>query len=441
LNPRQIIRSYHVISGSYNLAASLIWGINTLFLLDAGLNIFEVFLVNAVFSAGMAVFEIPTGVLADTSGRRLSFLLSVSVLAIGTLGYVGTAALGGSLALFIVMSIILGLGYTFYSGAVEAWVVDALKATGFEGSFDRVFARNNMVTGGAMLVGTVGGGVLGDLNLAIPYLIRAALMVFLLIFAYFTMHDIGYQPRALSFQAIPAEMKTVARKSLSFGWREPSLRLLMAANFLQAGFLVWGFYSWQPYFLELLGNSAVWVAGVVAALISLATICGNGVVEWFSRFCGKRTTLLLWASLIGSVTAIGVGLTSNFWVAVTLLLIYMATVGVITPVRQAFIHQVIPSEERAAIVSLDSLVGSAGSILGQTGLGYISQVRSIASGFVIGGAATLLTLPLYGQLRKSRHPADSLTGKAGASSACAAQGIPSISNVDTTTEGAIPATD
>jgi hypothetical protein len=339
------------------------------------------------------------------------------------------------------MSVILGLGYTFYSGAVEAWAVDALKATGFEGSFDRVFARNNMVTGGAMLVGTIGGGILGDLNLAIPFLVRAALMGFLLVYAYITMHDIGYQPRTLSLRAIPAEMKSVARSSLSYGWKEPSLRLLMGANFLQAGFLFWGFYSWQPYFLELLGQSAVWVAGVVAALISLSMICGNGIVEWFSRFCGKRTTLLLWASLIGSAAAIGVGLAGSFWVAVSLLLVYMATGGVIPPVRQAFIHQVIPSEGRAAIVSLDSLVGSAGGILGQAGLGYVSQVRSIASGFVIGGAATLLALPLYGALRRSGQPADSLKGRAGAPSACAAQGLPANSSVDTKAEGAILAAD
>lgn len=70
MHSQQIIRSYYVIAGLYTLSASLIWGVNTLFLLDAGLNIFEVFVANALFSAGMALFEIPTGVLADTRGRR-----------------------------------------------------------------------------------------------------------------------------------------------------------------------------------------------------------------------------------------------------------------------------------------------------------------------------------------------------------------------------------
>src|SRR5919201_3743434 len=132
MDPKRVIRTYLVISGLFTLSASLIWGINTLFLLHAGLSIFGVFVANATWTAAQAIFEIPTGVVADTRGRRVSFLLSAAVLAAGTLAYVGAAAVHGGLVLFCVASVVLGLGYTFYSGAVEAWLVDALKATGYE---------------------------------------------------------------------------------------------------------------------------------------------------------------------------------------------------------------------------------------------------------------------------------------------------------------------
>jgi hypothetical protein len=122
---KAVIRNYLIIAGLYTLSTSLIWGVNTLFLLEAGLDIMGVFTANAVFTGSMALFEIPTGVLADTRGRRTSFLLSVATVLVGTLGYVGVAAMGGSLLLFCLMSVVLGLGYTFYSGAVEAWLVDA----------------------------------------------------------------------------------------------------------------------------------------------------------------------------------------------------------------------------------------------------------------------------------------------------------------------------
>jgi MFS family permease len=88
LSAQSVINNYLIISGLYTLAASLIWGVNTLFLLDAGLSIQGVFIANAAFTAGMAIFEIPTGVVADTVGRRISFLISVVILFVTTWGYV-----------------------------------------------------------------------------------------------------------------------------------------------------------------------------------------------------------------------------------------------------------------------------------------------------------------------------------------------------------------
>jgi len=430
---RKIVRVYYMISGLYTLSASLIWGVNTLFLLDAGLDIFQVFLVNSIFSIGMTVFEVPTGVLADTRGRRASFLLSTLVLAAGTLGYVFGARLESSFLALAVMSVVLGLGFTFYSGAVEAWLVDALKTTGYNGSLDTVFARANLISGAAMLVGTVGGGFFGDFDLSIPYLLRAGMLLLLFGIAFFSMHEIGFQPRTMRFSAIPQEMKQVAQASLEFGWRRPGLRLLMLANFLQTGFMFWGFYAWPPYFLELLGREAVWVSGVVAALISLATMAGNALVERLTRFCGKRTTLLLWAAAVGAFASAGVGLVGSFWPALALLLVAMVAQGINTPVRQAYLHEESPSEQRAAILSFDSMIGNSGGILGQAGLGYLSQAGSIAAGYVTGGLATLAAFPLLFWLRRLDRPADRIQGEAGKDSACAGQGIPPVSSVDTST--------
>src|SRR5262245_47287041 len=141
----RIVRAYFVISGVYTLSASLIWGINTLFLLAAGLSLMQVFLANAVFTGAMAVFEVPTGVVADTSGRRTSVLLSVAVLFVGTIAYVAVPLAGGGLLAFCFVSVLLGLGYTFYSGATEAWLVDALRAAGHTEPVDGVLARGQFV--------------------------------------------------------------------------------------------------------------------------------------------------------------------------------------------------------------------------------------------------------------------------------------------------------
>jgi MFS family permease len=428
-----IIRTYLLIAGIYTLSASLIWGVNTLFLLDAGLDIYEVFVANAAFTAGMVIFEIPTGVVADTRGRRLSFLFSAVTLAIGTLAYVSISALGGGLLLFIGASIFLGLGFSFYSGAVEAWLVDGLNAAGYEGQLDHVFARGSMVSGAAMLIGTVGGGVLGNVDLAWPFVGRAILLGVVFLIALRWMHDVGFTPHAVTLSEMPVAMKGILRSSITFGWRRRSVRLLMIVSFIQGGFIMWGFYAWQPYFLELLGRDAVWVAGVVAALIALSTIAGNGLVEFLTRFCGRRTTLLLSSAAGLALATIGVGLATSFWVAVVLLLVSTAASGVGEPVKHAYLHQVIPSEERATVVSFDSLMSSAGGIGGQMGLGYLARAQSIATGYVTGGVALLATLPVLVVLRAMKEPADSIVGqRAGRPAPCAAQGLPEISTVDST---------
>jgi adenylosuccinate synthase len=290
---RRILYGYFTLSGLYTLSAALIWGVNTLFLLSAGLSFLEVFIANAAFSAGMVVFEIPTGVVADTLGRRVSFLLSVSVLGVTTLMYVGLAQLEAGVVAFSLVSVLMGLGFTFYSGAMEAWLVDALNATGYRGLLDRVFARGQQITGAAMLVGTVGGGLLGQVDLSIPYVVRAVLLAAVFVVAYVVMHDVGFTPRRVTPGELPGEVARNARAGVEFGWRQRSLRLLMVAGAIQSGFLIWGFYASQPYLLELLDSDAVWIAGFVAAGVALATIVGNQIVRFASRHCGRRTTLLL----------------------------------------------------------------------------------------------------------------------------------------------------
>lgn len=427
-----VMRAYLAISGLFTLSASVIWGVNTLFLLAAGLDIFEVFIANAAFTAGMVTFEIPTGVVADTGGRRRSFLLSAATLLIGTLGYVTISAFGGGLMLFVVASLVLGLGYSFYSGAVEAWLVDALKVTGDGGQLDSVFARGAMVSGAAMLIGSVGGGVLGNVDLAWPFVVRALLLAAAFVLGLRVMHDIGFTPRTTSLSALPDEMRVVLNASLTFGWRSRSVRLLMLVSLVQGAFTMWAFYAWQPYLLELLSNDAVWIAGVVSALIALATIAGNVLVEFFTRFCGRRTTLLVWAVVATVAAAAGVGLVDSFWPAVALLLVAMAAEGVSEPVQQAYLHGVVPSSQRATVVSSVSLLGSVGGVGGQLGLGYISRAQSVGAGYVAGGLTVLLALPPLLLLRSMGERADAFVGRrAGKRGPCAAQGLPQVSSVDT----------
>ena len=89
------------------------------------------------------------------------------------------------------------------------------------------------------------------------------------------MQDIGFTPRPVTWRTLPGEATRIAREGISHGWSARSLRLVMLAGAVQGGFFMWAWYAWQPYFLDLLGRHAPWVAGVVSALVTLAAMAGN----------------------------------------------------------------------------------------------------------------------------------------------------------------------
>src|ERR687891_1387766 len=194
--PRSIQRTYLLLLLGNTLAASLIWGINTIFLLDAGLSNLEAFAANAFFTAGMVIFEVPTGIVADMWGRRTSFLLGTVTLAATTALYVLLWQIEAPLWEWAVVSLLLGLGFTFFSGATEAWLVDALNATGFQGTLESVLARGQIVTGVGMLTGSVAGGfIAAQTSLGMPFVIRGAILVVMFALAFRLMHDVGFAPQ------------------------------------------------------------------------------------------------------------------------------------------------------------------------------------------------------------------------------------------------------
>lgn len=400
--PEGTIRAYLAIVGVWTVSAALIWGVFALFLLEAGLSIFEVFAANAAFTGGMVVFEIPTGIVADVWGRRASFLLAAATLSLGTAGMVGLAQLGVGLVPFAAMSVLLGLGFTFYSGATEAWFVDALTATGFTGDLDGVFARAGQVAAAAMLVGTVGGGLLGDVDLALPFIARSALLAVLFVLAFLWMHDVGFEPERLPGEGLGAvgdEVGRVARDSIDHGWRVRPLRGVFALSAIQSGFMFWGWYAWQPYFLELLGQDAVWVAGVVAAALAMSMMAGNWLAGRLVERLERRTTLLVVAFGVEAVAVAGVGLAGTFPVALASFVVAAMAIGMSQPVSRSYLHKLVPSEHRATVTSFNGLLGSAGGSVGQVGLGRISEDASIPTGYVAGAVGVGLAVPIVAWMR------------------------------------------
>ena len=409
---RDVERTYLVLTLLTTLASSFIWGINTIFLLDAGLDNTGAFAANAFFTVGQVLFEIPTGVVADTRGRRFSYLLGSATLLFSTLLYLVMWQVHAPLWGWALASILLGLGFTFFSGATEAWLVDALKATGFTGHLEGVFGRAQTVGGAAMLVGTVSGGVVAQAtNLGVPYLIRAAMLGVTLLVAFRFMRDLGFAP-ARDVSPTTA-VRTVIRGAVDGGFRNRPVRWLMLSAPFTFGAGIYVFYASQPFLLELYGDTTAYgVAGLAAAIVAGAQILGGLLVSRIRRLFSRRTTALFIGGLLNVVLLVLLGLTGDFVVALALLAIWAFVFAAESPLRQAFVNGLIPSGQRATVLSFDNLMGSAGGVVAQPALGRVADLNGYSASFLVSAGIQAIAVPFIILARREHAISDPISDDA-----------------------------
>jgi MFS family permease len=406
--PSAIQRVYLLLLLGNTLAASLIWGINTIFLLDAGLSNLEAFAANAFFTAGMVIFEVPTGIVADTVGRRASYLLGTLTLTASTLLYVLLWQIEAPFWQWAVVSLLLGLGFTFFSGAVEAWLVDALTATGFTGELESVFGRGQIVTGAGMLSGSVAGGLIAQqTSLGVPFVLRGLILIVMFAVAFRLMHDIGFAPEKGGRPL--AEMRKIASASIDHGWRVPAVKWLMVESLFTGGVGIYAFYALQPYLLELYGDpKAYQVAGLAAAIVAGAQILGGVAAPRIRRRFHRRTSALIAMAAVSTVTLTLVGTFESFWVVLALTVVWGLLFAASMPIRQTYLNGLIPSRQRATILSFDSLMGSTGGVWAQPVLGRAADVWGYAPSYLLSAGITALALPCLALSRRQNAPADTV---------------------------------
>jgi MFS family permease len=174
------------------------------------------------------------------------------------------------------------------------------------------------------------------------------------------------------------------------------------------GFYV--FYALQPHLLNLWGDQKAYgIAGLVAALVAGAQIVGGLLTPWIRRAFKRRTSvLLLFEGLAVAMLAL-IGLVANFWVVVVLIMLWALVSYIGTPIRQAYLNGMIPSQERATILSFDSLINNAGGIVSQPLLGKSADVWGYQVSYLLSAAGSVLALPFIARARRLNMPADVAT--------------------------------
>lgn len=408
----RIVKTYVSLTLLSTFASSFIWGINTLFLLDAGLTITEAFTANAFFTVGQVLFEIPTGVVADTRGRRTSFLLGTATLFATTLAYLWLWQIKGPFWAWALVSALLGLGFTFFSGATEAWLVDGLKGVGFKEQLDGVFAKGSIAAGIAMLTGTVSGGVVAQFtNLGAPYILRIIALAATFIIALVMMHDEGFKPKTRT--SFLNEVRDVVSESVEFGLRNAPIRWTMLSAIFNGGVAIYAFYAMQPYLLELYGETGSYaVAGASAAIVAGAQIVGGLLVPYASRIFKKRTSFLIAGMIVSVATLVLISTAGSFWIVILLLALWSIVFASVGPIRQTYINGIVPSAQRATVLSTDNLLNSAGGAMSQPALGKIAEVWGYPASYLGSAVFQVCALPFLLLAKRENAKSDEIHGAA-----------------------------
>src|SRR5205823_1003245 len=194
----------------------------------------------------------------------------------------------------------------------------ALKATGFTGALESVFGRGQVVTGVAMLTGSVLGGLIAQAtNLGVPFVLRGLILVAMFVVAFRLMHDVGFSPEKGG--RVLTEIRKIASASIEYGLRVPAVRWLMLEALFTGGVGIYGFYALQPY-----------------------------------------------------------------------------------------LKGMIPSRQRATILSFDSLMGSSGGVWAQPLLGRVADVWGYGPSYVVGAAISAIAIPCLALSRRQNAPADTV---------------------------------
>lgn len=382
-----------------NLAQALVFTTWMVYQIQViGLSPLQLVLVGTAMEVTIFLCEIPTGVLADVYSRRLSVIIGTILMGLAYLLMGAVPAFAAAIA----SQLLWGLGYTFTSGAYEAWMVDEIgQARAGEG-----FMRGSQVGRIAGLLGIVGSTLLATINLALPILAGGILHLASAALLIAIMPENGFAPTPREERSTWGRWFATFRDGLRLVRARPVLWSILGIGFF------FGFFSeawdrlWQAHLIENIGLPALFPPVVwIGILAGVDAVLGAGLVEVVRRRIDTNrarqlTRAILMLTSVMIVAEIGFALAGDFIIAIVLLFAFTLARGLIDPLLSTWVNHHVDSNVRATVLSIQSQTDAIGQISGGPPLGLLGQ-RSIVLALV---ASALTLTPALALLARVRHP-------------------------------------
>lgn len=415
-------RLFLLMGAAGSLFAGMIFtGITVYYIQTVGMNPLQLVLVGTTVEATILLFEVPTGVLADTYSRRLSVIIGVALVGI-------CYVIQGSVAIFaviIVAEMVRGIGETFMSGAESAWIADEIG----EARLGQTFLRHSQVSRIGRFVGIGIAIMLGSINLSLPIILGGALQIALSVYLFFTMPETGFQPTPhVSGEAPWRAMQRIVQEGVSIVRGRPVVWMLVLVGIVfgafsegidrlgEAHFLTtFDFPTWHPLMADL--QPVVWIGMIEAGGMLLSIGVAEVLIRRWQRTSNRRVGPLLLFNTAGLILAVvAFGLAPNFGVAVAAIWVIRMLRSIQHPIATTWLNQHLPSRVRATVLSMMSQGDALGQIAGGPVVGLVG-LRSLRAALVFSGLILIPALGLYSRGVKLEQTAATIPVEVGAGDA------------------------
>jgi len=387
--PKNTIQLYLIkIAKWFNLVMPIV----VLFYQENGLSMSEIFMLKSIYSIAMVATELPSGYLADVWGCRKTLLFGAIMGTFGILIY----SLSGMFSSFVVAEIILGIGFSFVSGADSAMLYDSLKAENREEEYIKHEGRITSSGNFAEALAGVAGGLLATISLRTPYYFQIVVAAIGIPAAYFL------QEPKHALERTHLKMKEIL-SIVKLTYQQPEMRsAIMISSFTGAATLT---YAWfvQPYFQK--AGVPVSVFGILWTLLNLTAGVFSMYAYRIERLLGQRITLLLiviFISLGFVLTSVEISLAG-----IAILFGFYMIRGIATPVLKDQINQFTDSKVRATILSIRNfeiriIFAAVGPVLGYLTDTFSLQTALLVTGITYFVAAMWSILPFLKKTKKGK---------------------------------------
>jgi len=359
---------------------------------------FQLTLIEMVFTVTLILAEVPTGIIADVFSRRLSVIM----------GFVFTgiaALLQGAFPTLVMMlfsQVIWAIGFTFISGAKDAWIADEIG----DEKVGKAYLRGSQISQAALLIGIPIATALGTIALNIPILIAGFCHILLALVLIWIMPEEGFKCQVPEKRTSWQDMFHTFRDG---GWLVRGHSVLVAILMMSVvfGMSSMGFDNlWTVHMLENIAfpitpnvKPVVWF-GTFSIIVSVLGLAG---VELINRRVDVSHQRVIVRSLIfmSSITAICMaifGVTGNFWLAAFTYCLSLALRTISMPLIKTWINQNVNSSVRATVLSMDEQVYSLGETFGGPAVGALGSLVSLPVALVTTGLIRLPVVIIFLQL-------------------------------------------